>query len=95
MPKFTENLLNIKRRTVKLIVSLLTGHSRLKKHIGRLNQPQHIFSQCKELARLMLECSGKPYPHTASYMKTIPPKLGKLKQKVKQDQGPLGNRSPQ
>lgn len=71
MLKFTEDLLSKGRRTIKLIVGLLTGHRRLNKQMSNID-PIDILCQC---CRLGLERFGNPYIAKASFMKTTPPTL--------------------
>lgn len=93
------------KRTVKLIVSLLTGHYRLNKNMTNVGLRDNASFRQKKgpgntfyinflgLTRFKKECIDKPYPESASCMKTTLPKRVVKKGKTRTDR--LNNRNPQ
>ncbi|KAK9500620.1 hypothetical protein O3M35_001855 [Rhynocoris fuscipes] len=80
--RFTADLLNQYRQTVRMIVGLLTGHCRLNKHMRKerglakddlcrycLEEEEsaaHVLCHCDSLAGLRFRIFGKAYPQPVS-----------------------------
>lgn len=88
--KFTTKMVSLSRSSIRIIVGLLTGHCRLRRHMSilgltdeplcRLCQieeetPFHVLTECSALARKRFQLLGNDYPDAKSYMDEPPTKL--------------------
>ena len=91
--KFTEDLLRQNRKAIRIIVSLLTGHCRLNRHMSLMGLAEdatcrfcqeeeetsvHVLCHCEGLARLRFQLLGEEKPRANSYTKEPLSKLWSL-----------------
>lgn len=96
-PSFTVDLLSRSRKEVRMVVGLLTGHCRLRKHMSIMTlteeaecrfcqeeeeTPEHILCQCEGLARARFTQLGEEKPSADRYVKEPLSKLINLIKKI-------------
>ncbi|XP_074042654.1 uncharacterized protein [Leptinotarsa decemlineata] len=99
-PRFTEDLLNHNREAVRVLVGLLTEHSRVRKHMSNMGTTEsaqcrlcqeeeetalQVLCECEAIARLRHASCGEEKPEAASYMKVSVSRLWSLIKEIKLD----------
>lgn len=96
--KFTEDLLSLNRKAIRIIVGLLTGHCRLNRHMSLMGLAEdaicrfcqeeeetaaHVLCHCEGLVRLRFQLLGEEKPRAESYTKGPLSRLWSLIQRTK------------